>query len=140
MNHLTIPQACYEPLRILLYSSNVRTRDRVTQIIGSAPDPALPTVGFVETATQDAVLGQLASGRIDLVILDGEASPAGGLGIARQLKDELLQCPPVVVLIGRADDGWLARWSCADGVVAHPIDPVELTRSVVPLLRARFAA
>lgn len=82
----------------------------------------------------------LASGQIDLVVLDGEATPAGGLGVAKELRDELLQCPPVVVLTGRAADDWLARWSCADGVVSHPADPIALTQTVVPLLRTRFVA
>ena len=40
-------------------------------------------------------------GGIDLAILDGEAVPAGGMGICRQLKDEIYQCPPVLVLTGR---------------------------------------
>jgi DNA-binding response OmpR family regulator len=82
----------------------------------------------------------MASGVIDLAILDGEASPAGGLGMAKQLKDELLQCPPLVVLIGRDGDGWLARWARADVVVPQPIDPLVLTETVVPLLRGRLIA
>ena len=36
------------------------------------------------------------------LVLDGEAQPAGGMGMCRQLKDEIHRCPPVLVLIGRA--------------------------------------
>ena len=54
------------------------------------------------------------TGAIDLAILDGEAVPAGGMGIARQLKDEIYQCPPVLVLTGRPQDAWLATWSRAE--------------------------
>ena len=43
-------------------------------------------------------------------VLDGEAVPAGGLGLARQVKDEIYGCPPVLVLIGRPQDSWLAAW------------------------------
>ena len=35
------------------------------------------------------------------------------MGIAKQLKDEIENCPPVLVLTGRADDAWLASWSRA---------------------------
>ena len=50
---------------------------------------------LVDLATAPAVMQQMVSGKTDLAILDGEASPSGGLGLAKQLKDELLQCPPI---------------------------------------------
>jgi DNA-binding response OmpR family regulator len=56
--------------------------------------------------------------------------PEGGMGIARQLKDEIYQCPPTLVITGRTQDAWLAGWSGADAVVTHPIDPFTLARSV----------
>jgi DNA-binding response OmpR family regulator len=74
-------------------------------------------------------------GGIDLAILDGEATPTGGMGIAKQLKDELEICPPVLVLTGRRDDTWLAAWSRAEAAVSHPIDPIVLGRTVLGLLR-----
>jgi hypothetical protein len=37
------------------------------------------------------------AGGIDLAILDGEAVP-GGMGLCRQLKDEVVRCPPILVL------------------------------------------
>ena len=55
-------------------------------------------------------------------MLDGEAVP-GGMGLCRQLKDEIVRCPPILVLTGRADDAWLATWSRADGVVPAPGRP-----------------
>ncbi len=72
-------------------------------------------------------------------MLDAEAWPTGGLGLAKQMKDELADCPPVLVLIARRDDRWLATWSQADAVVAHPIDPPELTDALAELLRRRAA-
>jgi DNA-binding response OmpR family regulator len=74
---------------------------------------------------------------IDLFILDGEAVPEGGLGIARQLKDEVFNCPPVMVITGRKADAWLAAWSRAEANVLHPIDPFTLAHTVAELLRAR---
>ena len=71
------------------------------------------------------------AGDIDLAILDGEAVPAGGMGIAKQLKDEIFQCPPVLVLTGRPQDAWLATWSRAEAAVPHPLDPIQLAETVV---------
>jgi DNA-binding response OmpR family regulator len=71
------------------------------------------------------------------MILDAEAQPAGGMGVSRQAKDEIYNCPPVLLIIARADDGWLATWSKADAVVSHPIDPVALARELAALMRAR---
>jgi hypothetical protein len=60
----------------------------------------------------------------------------GGMGLARQLKDEIHLCPPILLITGRPDDAWLATWSRADGAVAHPIDPVRLPAVAAQLLRA----
>lgn len=81
------------------------------------------------------VVKTMDQGGIDLAILDGEATPTGGMGIAKQLKDELDTCPPLVVLTGRPDDAWLASWSRAEAAVPHPIDPILLGRTVLNLLR-----
>ena len=91
-------------------------------------------------ATEPVVIQNMDAGHIDLAILDGEAVPAGGMGIAKQLKDEIFRCPPILVLIGRPQDAWLATWSRAEAAVSHPIDPVQLAEAVVSLLRARVPA
>ena len=127
-------------LRILLYSDDVETREQVMLALGSRPHPDLPPVEYVEVATEPVVIQQMDAGGIALAILDGEAVPAGGMGIARQLKDEIFQCPPLLVLTGRVQDNWLATWSRADGAVAHPLDPIELAETVVRLLSSRIPA
>ena len=81
---------------------------------------------------------QLDEGGLDLVILDGEAQPTGGAGLARQFKYEIDDCPPVVVLIARKQDGWLASWSLADAVITQPIDPVDAAAVVAEQLRRRL--
>jgi DNA-binding response OmpR family regulator len=102
------------------------------------PDNDAAPLDFVDTATQPAVIHQMISGEIDLVILDAEAAPSGGIGLAKQLKDELLQCPPIVVLTARPDDAWLAGWSGADAMVSRALDPIALREIVVPLLCSRL--
>jgi len=128
------------PLRVLVYSDDVDTRQQVILALGRRPHPDLPEVEYVEVATEPVVIQQMDAGGIALAILDGEAVPAGGLGIAKQLKDEIYQCPPVVVLTGRPQDAWLATWSRAETAVPHPIDPIQLADAVIALLRARPGA
>ncbi len=127
-------------VKVLVYSDDVDVRQQVIQSLGKRPHPDLPDLEYVEVATEPVVIQQMDSGVIDLAILDGEAVPAGGLGIARQLKDEIYHCPPLLVLTGRVQDNWLATWSRADGVVSHPLDPIELAETVIRLLRSRVPA
>jgi DNA-binding response OmpR family regulator len=127
-------------LKVLVYSDDVHTREQVILALGRRPHPDLPELEYVEVATEPVVIQNMDSGVIDLAILDGEAVPAGGMGIAKQLKDEIFECPPVLVLTGRPQDAWLATWSRADGAVPHPIDPLQLAQAVVQLLRSNVPA
>ncbi|WP_280276897.1 hypothetical protein [Nocardia wallacei] len=127
-------------LRVLVYSSESDTRRQVMLALGKHPHPELPPIEYVEVATAPVLVQHMDAGGIDLAILDGEAAPTGGMGLAKQLKDELDSCPPIVVLTGRADDAWLANWSRAEAAVPHPIDPFQLTEAVTGLLRSRSAA
>ncbi len=125
-----------KPLHVLVYSSNARTREQVRLALGKRVHPELPELTYTDVATGPMVIRLMDDGGFDLVILDGEAAPVGGMGIAKQLKDEIENCPPVLVLTGRADDAWLASWSRAEAAVPHPIDPIRLGEAVVGLLRA----
>lgn len=120
---------------ILVYSDDANVRNRVRLGLGRRVATDLPELEFVETATPDGTVMRVDQAGIDLIILDGEAVPAGGMGICRQLKDEVFECPPVLVITGRAQDAWLANWSRADGTVTHPIDPTALAAAVAELLR-----
>ncbi|MEW2016745.1 hypothetical protein [Rhodococcus sp. NPDC076796] len=122
-------------VRVLVYSSNAATRAQVRSAVGTRPDPSLGDIEYVDIATAAVVIEHMDAGGVALAILDGESSPVGGLGLAKQLKDEILDCPPVLVLIGRPDDAWLAEWSRAEAAVPHPLDPIRLGRAVVDLLR-----
>ena len=100
-----------DPLRVLIYSSNRNTRADVISALGPRPSMELPLVEYTEVATEPGFISAADKGKFDLFILDGEATPAGGMGLARQIKDELYRCPPVLVLIARPQDAWLATWS-----------------------------
>ncbi|KRF17945.1 hypothetical protein ASG90_06380 [Nocardioides sp. Soil797] len=128
------------PLQILVYSDDVNTREQVILALGRRPHPDLPEFEYLEVATEPVVIQHMDAGHVALAILDGEAVPAGGMGIAKQLKDEIYECPPLLVLTGRPHDAWLATWSRADGAVSHPIDPIALSTAVINLLRPQVPA
>ena len=124
---------------VVVYSNDPAVRDTIRLAIGRRPAADLGPVEFVEVATGAALLATVDAGGTDLIILDGEAWPTGGLGLAKQLKDEIQDCPHTLVLVARKDDAWLARWSLADAVLAHPVDAPDLAAAVCDQLRARAA-
>ena len=126
-------------MTVLVYSDDVTTRERVLLAVGARPVADLPSIDYLECATQRAVINAVDAGGIDVLILDGEAVPSGGMGICRQLKDEIYNCPPILVITGRRDDAWLASWSRADAAVPHPINGITLAPAVAELMRQRLA-
>ena len=128
-------------LRILVYSDDSSVRAAISGALGTRLAADLPAHEIIEFATGKALRlftdrkGATANNQIDLFILDGEAVPEGGMGIARQLKDEIFECPPVLVITGRKEDAWLAAWSMAEASVMHPIDPFTLAHTAANLLR-----
>jgi DNA-binding response OmpR family regulator len=127
-------------MKVVVYSHDADTRAEMKLAIGRRPAPDVPEAEIVEVATAPALFRLLDAGGADVMVLDGEAQPAGGMGICRQAKDEIYNCPPVLLVVARADDRWLATWSRADAVVSHPIDAVALARELATLMRSRVAA
>ena len=123
-------------VRLLVYSDDVTTRDAVRLGVGRRPAKDVEVASWRECATYPAVIEAVENGHFDVLILDGEATPMGGMGLCRQLKNEIYDCPPILVLTGRVQDGWLAAWSQADLVVPHPMDPVALAGAVAELGRS----
>ncbi|MER7355050.1 hypothetical protein [Nonomuraea dietziae] len=126
-------------MRVLVYSDDAGTREQVRQAIGRRPAADVPLVEIVECATQPKVLQLLDSGTVDVAVLDGETQPAGGMGVSKQAKDEVYDCPPILLLVARRDDRWLANWSRADAVVSQPLEPIALADAVAGLMRQRAA-
>ncbi|HEX4813493.1 MAG TPA: hypothetical protein VFV66_12155 [Nonomuraea sp.] len=124
-------------MRVLVYSDDAATRAEVIQAIGRRPGADVPLVEIVECATEPKVHQWLGSGEIDVAVLDGETQPAGGMGVSRQAKDEVYDCPPICLIIARRDDRWLAEWSKADAVVAQPLEPMVVAETVADLMRRR---
>lgn len=130
------PLSAPRQLSVLLYSDDYTTRDAVRAAAGRRPARDVEIVRWYECATADAVISAVDHDRFDVLILDGEAAKVGGLGLARQLKNEIYECPGIIVLTGRPQDSWLAAWSQADLAVPHPIDPIALTAAIATLARS----
>ena len=124
-------------MKVVVFSHDADVRAQMRDAIGRKPAPDAPDAEVIEVATEPALFRLLDEHGADVMVLDGEAQPAGGMGICRQAKDEIYDCPPVLLVIGRRDDGWLATWSRADAVVSHPIDPGALAEALAGLMRER---
>lgn len=122
---------------VLVFSHRQDVREAIVNAVGRRPAPDLGRLSYLEASTIDEVLAQVDAGAVDLAILDGEAQPTGGMGLSRQLKDEIAQCPPIIVAVRRKDDRWLAVWSQADAVIVHPLDPLAAAETVAEVLRSR---
>ena len=108
-----------------------------------SPDPALrhqlkTAVGGLERRTGEPwTVSEAPDGREglrvawrelpDLVVADEIASGAGGFAVTRDLKGAAVPFPGAVILVlARAQDEWLAKWSGADGWFVKPVDPFAL--------------
>ena len=129
-----------DKLVIALYSDDSTVRASVISALGKQLDPNLAPHEIKEFATADALRLYVDSKKqVDLFVLDGEAVPEGGMGVGRQLKDEVFNCPPVLLITGRAQDNWLAAWSKAEATVTHPIDPFTIAAKCAALLKTDSA-
>jgi DNA-binding response OmpR family regulator len=127
-------------LTVVVYSQLADLRAAVRTAVGRRAAADLGRIDWVECANYSQLRNQLDSGDTDLVLVDGDAQPTGGIGLCRQFKNEIDECPPIVVLLARAQDRWLAAWSQADATLVRPLDPVVAAETVARLLRARATA
>jgi hypothetical protein len=121
---------------VLVFSHRSEVREAIINAVGRRPAADVGRLDYVEAGTIAEVLAEVDAGGVDLAILDGEAQPTGGMGLSRQLKNEIAQCPPVIVSVQRRDDRWLAVWSQADAVIVHPLDPLVAAETVAEVLRS----
>lgn len=92
-------------------------------------------VHVLQVATPQRALAYLLErqGELDIVVADGDTAPTGGFAFSHQLKqrkDMGDDVPPIVLLIARDDDRWMAKWSRADAYIRKPIDPFDLEQVV----------
>ncbi len=120
---------------VLVYSHRPDVRERIMTAVGRRPAPDIGRIDFLECSSISDVLMAIDDKVADVVILDGEAQPTGGIGISRQIHQEALVIPPIILTVRRAADRWLATWARADEILVHPLDPVIAAETVASLLR-----
>lgn len=123
------------PASVLLYSDDVAVREGVRTSVGRRASIDTPLIAWRDVATSAAAIDYVEKNDYDLLVLDGEAAKLGGMGLCRTLKSEIYQCPPVLLLIARAQDAWLAAWSEADAVISMPLRPIELQETIADMIR-----
>jgi DNA-binding NarL/FixJ family response regulator len=126
-----------QAMRVLVFSHRPDVRESIMSAVGRRPATDVGRIEYVEAAGVGEVIAEMDEGEIDLAILDGEAQPTGGIGLCRQLKNEIEDCPPIVVAVRRKDDRWLATWSQAEAVLVHPLDPLSAAETVADVLRGQ---
>lgn len=122
-------------MRILLVSPDPASRDLMRIAVGSLERRLGESLSFLEAADGEAGarLGLLE--RPDAVVADEIASRAGAFSLAKDLRgapDPYVG--PIVILLERRHDQWLARWSGADAWFVKPVDPFELADRLVELI------
>jgi DNA-binding response OmpR family regulator len=95
-----------------------------------------------EVRTPERALALLDEGQdaYDIVIADNDTAPTGGFFLAREMKARGRmgrEMPPVVLLVAREQDDYLARWAEADAWVLKPVDPFDLAEAVDALVERR---
>jgi DNA-binding response OmpR family regulator len=127
-------------VRVLLVSPDADARDLLRIAVGSIERRLGESVSFLEAqeGEQGARIGLRE--RPDAVVADEIASRAGAFSLARDLRGAAEPYRgPIVILLERKHDAWLARWSGADAWLVPPLDPFELADRLVELIQTHRA-
>lgn len=112
-------------VRVLLVSDDPLLRDQARWAF-----PADVSVSFA-VDSRDA-WRQLQHSPPSVVVVDLQTGNAGGYGLTRDMaEDEALASVPVVILLEREQDGWLARGSGATSYHTKPLATGDLVREVL---------
>jgi DNA-binding response OmpR family regulator len=117
---------------VIVVSDSPNVREAV---IASLPDPSIT----VRELTRGAdVLPAVGKKKPDLIVLDQQIGRMGGMATALDLHLEAgagrVPHVPVLMLLDRRADVFLARRSDVEGWVVKPIDPLRLGRAISTLL------
>jgi DNA-binding response OmpR family regulator len=120
---------------IVVATDSISVFDQINSVVGG-PDA---TVRWIRSGL--AVREELNARPTDLAIVDMQIGTMGGVAVSFDLRLEadagrLIRCPVLLVLDRRADV-FLARRSGAEGWILKPLDPIRLRRAVAALLAGR---
>ena len=124
-------------MRVLVVTTDERVSLQVANaLVGGALDEE---VTILEVRTPARAMHVLSEDRgYDVVLADADTAPAGGFVLARDMKAAMRmeqRMPPVVLLIARDQDKFLAKWSEADAFIQKPADPFDLAAVVEAVVR-----
>ncbi len=123
-------------MRILLVSGHPTVSEQVRRALLGRDHAEI-----VEVSTPQRALAMLEEGEpFDIVVGDNDTHPAGGIFLARGVRDLGRMghaVPPVVLLLARSQDVWLANWAQADAWALKPPDPFDLAEAVDALVEHR---
>ena len=128
-------------MKVLLVSGSPTFTALVTTAMTDGDQVTYTEVRRPERAL--ALLDEGASGEgetFDIVLADNDTQPTGGFYLAREMKARArmgVELPPVVLVIAREQDHYLARWAEADAWILKPIDPFDLAEAVEALVERR---
>ena len=97
-----------------------------------------PDITVREARSGPAVMAQVAESLPDLVVVDLQMGNMGGMAVCLELRLEEsydnLDPVPVLMLLDRRPDVFMARRSGAEGWLVKPLDPIRLRRAITSLL------
>ena len=98
-----------------------------------------PELEIVEAATGPDVLILTRAGGIDLLICDLQMGSMGAMAVTMELRHDesygFAEPVPVLMLLDRRADAFLARRCGAEGFVLKPLEPLTVRSAVRALLR-----
>jgi DNA-binding NarL/FixJ family response regulator len=120
-------------LDVVVASDEAWVLDEVRSVLSAWPD-----IDVHEVATGTAVLPAVRDHEPDLVIVDLQIGNMGGMAACMDLRLEesadRIDHVPVLMLLDRRPDVFLARRAGAEGWVLKPLDPIRLRKAVDALL------
>jgi CheY-like chemotaxis protein len=122
-----------QPVQTILVASDLATLRREIEAVISGPDIEVRSV-----TSGPEVVSFVAEESPDLVIVDMQMGNMGGMAVTLELRlqesYDAIDHIPVLMLLDRRPDVFLARRSGAEGWLVKPLDPLRLRRAVTALL------
>jgi DNA-binding NarL/FixJ family response regulator len=97
-----------------------------------------PEITLREAESGPAVMADVSDAAPDLVVVDLQMGNMGGMAVCLELRLEesygKLDHIPVLMLLDRRADVFLARRSGAEGWVVKPLDPIRIRKAINAIL------
>ena len=117
---------------ILIATDSAAVYDEIRSVV-AAPDTSTKWLRRGEDVREEMNVRPA-----DLAILDSQIGAMGGIAVALDLRLEAdagrLEARPVLLVLDRRPDVFMARRSGAEGWILKPLDPIRLRKAVAAVL------